>query len=103
MNRLDTLKFGIAVGITVATLNVACAIALAISADSTIAVFNSFVHGVDLTRLISATPVTLGQIVAGAISVGTIGFAAGALCAACYNLLTHRNERARLSISRRSS
>ena len=95
MNRLDTWKFALAAAITFAALSVACAIGIVISADATIAVFNSFTHGVDLARLVPAggRTVTVGQVVAGAISLGAIGFVAGAILAGCYNLLNARKDR----------
>jgi hypothetical protein len=48
MNRLDTWKFAIAPAAAMAVLSTACAVAVAIAPEATIAFFNSFMHGVDL-------------------------------------------------------
>jgi hypothetical protein len=90
MSRLDTWKFALAAGITFAASSVACAVAVAVSADATIAIFNSWAHGIDLARLVppGGRPITVGQVIAGAFSLGAGGFSGGAILAACYNLLT---------------
>ena len=94
MNRLDTWKFAIASAAAMAVLSVACAVAVAISPEATIAFFNSFTHGIDLAKLVSpgGRPVSIGQVIAGAVSLATVGFAAGAMIAGFYNLLAAENR-----------
>ena len=89
MNRLDTWKFAVAFAASMAVLSIACAVAVAISPEATIAFFNSFTHGIDLAKLIptGGRPVSIGQVVAGAVSLAIVGFAAGAMIAGFYNLL----------------
>ena len=48
MKTLDTWKFALAAALTFGLLSAACAVAVVISPDATIAVINSFMHGVDL-------------------------------------------------------
>jgi hypothetical protein len=93
MRTLDTWKFALAAAVAVALLNAACAVALVIAPDATIAIFSSFMHGIDLTTLIppGGRPVTLGQVVIGVFNVGAIGFVGGATLAGCYNLLVAWN------------
>ena len=94
MKTLDTWKFALAAAVTFGLLSAACAIAVVISPDATIAVINSFMHGVDLTRLVppGGRVVTFGQVIAGVISAAVISFASGATLAGCYNLLVARNR-----------
>ena len=94
MNRLDTWKFAVAAGITFGALSIVCALAVVISPDMTIAFFSSFTHGIDLAALVPAggRPVTVGQVIGGAIALAAIGFTAGAMLAGCYNLLMPRSS-----------
>ena len=89
INRLDTWKFAIAFAASMAVLSIACAVAVAISPEATIAFFNSFTHGIDLAKLIppGGRPVSIGQVIAGALSLAIVGLAAGAMIAGFYNLL----------------
>ena len=89
MNRLDTWKFALAAAAAMAVLSTACAVAVAISPEATIAFFNSFMHGVDLAKLIPAggRPVSIGQAIAGAVGLAIVGFAAGGMLAGFYNLM----------------
>jgi 2TM family of unknown function (DUF5676) len=90
MKRLDTWKFATALALTLAILSGACALAVVVAPDATIAVFNSWMHGVDLAKLVppGGRPVTPGQVIAGMVSLGIIGFVAGAVLAAAYNAMT---------------
>ena len=89
MKTLDTWKFALAAAVTFGLLSAACAVAVVISPDATIAVINSFMHGVDLKMLVppGGRVVTFGQVIAGVISAAVISFASGATLAGCYNLL----------------
>ena len=92
MTRLVTWKFAAAFGITLAILNAACAVALAIAPAMTIAFFNMWIHGVDFARLMpaGATPFSVPQIMLGMAAVGLVGFAVGGVLAFFYNALQGR-------------
>ena len=63
MNRLNVWTFALAAAATFAALSWVCAIAVIISPDVTIAVFNNWFHGLDLKLLVppGGRPVTAGQ------------------------------------------
>ena len=95
MNRLDVWKFALAAAVTFAALSAVCAVAVVISPDATIAVFNSWLHGLDLKLLVppGGRPVTAGQVVFGVISAAVVSFVGGAVLAGCYNLLSRSTDR----------
>jgi hypothetical protein len=95
MNRLNVWKFALAVAITFSALSALCALAVTISLDATMAVFNSWFHGLDLKLLVppEGRPVTAGQVIAGVISAAVVSFVGGAILAGCYNLLSRTAER----------
>ena len=90
MNRLSVWKWAMATALALAVLNALCAAAVMAAPDATLAVFNSWMHGVDLGRLVPSggRPVTFGQVVTGIVSLGAIGFVAGAIVAGAYNAMT---------------
>ena len=89
MKPLHAFKFAIATAITLAALNAVCALALVVAPDATIALFNSFMHGVDLSRLVppGGKSVTFAQVVGGMLALGAVGFVAGGILAALYNAM----------------
>jgi hypothetical protein len=95
MNRLDVWKFALAAAVAFAALSAVCAVAVIISPESTIAVFNNWFHGVDLKLLVppGGKPVTVGQVVAGVIGAAVVSFVGGAILASCYNLFSRNAER----------
>ena len=94
MNRLDVWKFALAAAVTFAALSAVCAVAVIISPDATIAVFNNWFHGVDLKLLVptGGKPVTAGQFVSGVISAAIVAFVGGAVLAASYNLFGRADQ-----------
>jgi hypothetical protein len=90
MNRLNVWIFALATAIAFAALNAICAVAVAISPDGTIAVFNNWFHGVDLKLLVppGGRPLTAGGFASGVVSIALVGFVGGAIIAACYNLIS---------------
>lgn len=94
MKRLDSWKFGTAMAMTLAILSAVCALAVVIAPGATIATFNSWMHGVDLARLVppGGRPVTVGQVIAGVASLAVIGFVAGTLLAMTYNAMLGRGS-----------
>jgi hypothetical protein len=85
MNRINAFSAGIATAVTLAVLSTVCAAALAIWPDGTMAFFNSFVHGLDLTSLRSTQPFSLFRFMSGLAGLVLVGFAFGALFAFAYN------------------
>lgn len=105
MKPLNPFKFGIAMAITLAGLNAACALALVVAPDATLSVFNSFMHGVDLSRLVppGGKPVTVTQVLGGMFAIGAVGLLAGSLLAALYNAMqTYDRDDPLTQASRRS-
>ena len=88
MNRLHVWKFALAAATTFAALDVLCALAVALSPDATIAVFNTWFHGLDLKLLAppGGKAITATQVVSGAFSAAVVSFVGGTILAACYNL-----------------
>jgi len=95
MDRLNVWKFALAAAVTFAALSAACAVAVIISPDATIAVFNNWFHGLDLKLLVppGGKPVTAGQVVSGVISAAVVSFVGGAILAGCYNLFSRTEAR----------
>ena len=95
MNRLNVWKFALAAAVTFAALSAICAIAVIISPDATVGVFNTWFHGLDLKLLVPAggKPVTAGQVISGVISAALVSFVGGAILAGCYNLFNRSAER----------
>jgi hypothetical protein len=94
MSRLNVWRFALAAAVTFAALSAICAIAVTLWPDATIAVFNSWFHGLDLKLLVppGGRPVTVGQVVFGAISAAVVSFVGGAILAGCYNLFSGRTQ-----------
>lgn len=93
MNRLDVWKFALAAAVTFSALSAVCAIAVIISPDATIAVFNNWFHGLKLLVPPGGRPVTAGQVVSGVISAAAVSFVGGAVLAGCYNLISRATDR----------
>ena len=89
MNRLHVWQFASASAITVAFLSIACALVVSVAPGATVALFNTWFHGLDLNLLVPPgdKPVTVGQVAAGAVTAAIAGFVLGAILAACYNAL----------------
>ena len=83
MNRLDVWKFTLSAAVTSAAPSAVCAVAVIISPDAAIAVFNNWFHGPDLKLLVppGGRRVTAGQVVSGVISAAVVSFVGGAVLA----------------------
>ena len=90
MDKLNPFTVGLATALTFVVLNTLCAAAVALWPDGTLAVFNSFAHGLDFRAVKSTAPLGLGRFLMGLISIGVIGFFAGAIFAWSHNLLSRR-------------
>ena len=93
MNRLSVWKFGAASAVAFVALSAACALAVALAPEATIATLGNWFHGLDLRLLVppGGKPVTLYQFVAGSVTVGAVAFLTAAVLAGCYNLM-NRNS-----------
>ena len=94
MTRLNVWKFALAAAVAFAALDAICAVAVIASPEGTIAVFNTWFHGLDLRLLVPAggKPVTAGQFIYGVISAAVVSFVGGAILASCYNLLGRSDQ-----------
>jgi hypothetical protein len=88
MSRLNVWKFALAAAVAFAALDAVCALAVIASPDGTIAVLNTWFHGLDLKLLVppGGKPVMAGQFIAGVISAAVVSFLGGAILAGTYNL-----------------
>jgi hypothetical protein len=86
MNRLSTLSAGIALGTTLGLTSMLCALAFALWPDETLDLFGAFVHGLDLSTVKSAVPISPGRALYGIVGLGIVGLVAGILFASIYNV-----------------
>jgi hypothetical protein len=94
MNRLNVWRFALAAAVAFAVLDAVCALAVIVSPDGTVAVFNTWFHGLDLKLLVppGGKPVTAGQFISGVISAAVVSFVGGAVLAGTYNLLGRTDQ-----------
>jgi hypothetical protein len=94
MDRLHPWLFGLASGIAFSTVYAACALAVVLSPDATLAFFNTWFHGLDLALLKppGGRPLTPGQFIGGLVGVAALSFAIAAMLAALYNAFTRRSR-----------
>jgi len=88
MDKLNTLSVGLSAAITAAILSALCAAAFAAWPDATIDFFNSWMHGLDLSKARSTAPITVGRVLYGLIGIAIVGFVAGVVFASMHNLLS---------------
>ncbi|GBG14776.1 MFS transporter [Novimethylophilus kurashikiensis] len=86
MNKLNPWQVGGAMALTLAIINVICAILVSLFPDLIVSFVNAWTHGIDLTVLQTSKSMTLGSVILGVINVAVTGFLVGSLYAACYNL-----------------
>lgn len=84
--KLNPWRVGGAMALTAAVISVVCTVAVFLFPDGTVGFVNAWVHGLDLTLLMSDKPWTLGGLAYGLFGVTLTGFLGGALFAVCYNL-----------------
>lgn len=85
--KLNPWQVGSAMALTAAVISVVCTVAVFLFPDGTVGFVNAWVHGLDLTLLMSNKPWTLGGLAYGLFGVTLTGFLGGALFAVCYNLI----------------
>ena len=83
---------GAALAVTVGIVYVVCALAVALFPDGTLAFFNTWLHGVDLTlvKRPATKPLTAGEWIYGFVSAVAAGYVAGALYGWARNLFSGR-------------
>lgn len=94
MTRLNVWRFALASAVAFAALDAICAAAVIASPDGTIAVFNTWFHGLDLKLLVppGGKQVTAVQFIYGVISAAVVSFVGGAILASCYNLFGRSDQ-----------
>lgn len=84
--KLNPWRVGGAMALTAAVISVVCTVAVFLFPDGTVGFVNAWVHGLDISLLVSDKPWTLGGLAYGLFGVTLTGFLGGALFAVCYNL-----------------
>jgi hypothetical protein len=84
---------GAALAVTVGIVYVVCALAVALFPDGTLAFFNTWLHGVDLTlvKRPATKLLTAGEWIYGFVSAVAAGYVAGALYGWARNLIGARS------------
>ena len=90
MDKVNTLGAGIALAATLALINALCVIAFVLAPDTTLDFFGAFMHGLDLTAVKSAAPLSLGRVLYGLIGLSIVGFIAGFVFAWTYNAINRQ-------------
>lgn len=82
---INSKKFGLAVGLTLALLYMGCAIVMAaIGHDGAVKFFNSLLHGLDVSTIVRMD-VPLWEAVVGTIETFVLGWLVGACIGGFYN------------------
>lgn len=90
MERIGVLAAGTALAVTFAFMSLVCALAFGLWPEATLDFFGAFAHGLDLSNVKSLAPITPGRALYGVIGLGVVGFVAGMVFAAAYNLVQGR-------------
>lgn len=86
MNRLNPWAVATALAVTAAIVYVACALAFALWPEGTLAFFNAWLHGVDLTMLRPVARIfSWGSFAYGLVSLAASMFLTGIVFVFCYN------------------
>ncbi len=93
-STIDPRRLGFAVGATGVVFYLGCILTMAtVSHDRAVAFFNAMAHGIDVGPVLRHN-VPFGEVALGIISTFVLGWFAGAIIAAFYNLsLTFRRRR----------
>jgi len=85
MDVINVKKMGLAVGSTLSLLHLGCvSVVLFTSRETTIAFFNSVLHGIDVTSILR-TEMSALEMVYGFIQIFIIGWLIGSSIASIYN------------------
>ena len=86
MAEINSVKFGLALASVAGLAYVVCAILIAIAPESTVNLFGSLFHGIDINKIASDS-ISLGRTVLGFIEIIVLGYIAGWLFGKIYNKL----------------
>jgi hypothetical protein len=84
--ELNPLRVGCATALTFAVISLVCTAAVYLLPEAAVGFVNAWVHGLDLSLIMSDKPWTLSGVAYGLFGVTLTGFLGGALFAICYNL-----------------
>ena len=85
MGVINVKKMGLAVGLTAALLHLGCvSVLLFTSRETTIAFFNSLLHGLDVTAILR-TEMSAQEMTYGFAQIFVLGWLTGATIASIYN------------------
>ena len=87
MDKVNTLGAGIALAVTFAIMSALCAIAFVVVPDATLDFFSAFMHGLELTAVKSAAPLSFGRVLYGVTGLSIVGFIFGFVSAWTYNVI----------------
>lgn len=91
MKPINPLGLGLTFAITAAVMSIVCAVSVAIAPEQTLAVFQSWWHGLDVTTLArTAPPVTPQSVAVGLITISAFAFLVGFLFAVVANLVSRK-------------
>lgn len=91
MNRVNPASLGLALAITAAVLNLACAGLVAIAPEATITIFQSWWHGIDVSMLAKTSPpITLKSVAMGLVTISAFAFVVGFVFGVVNNMVAHR-------------
>lgn len=93
-SRINPIRLGLAVGATGVVFYLGCVLTMAtVSHERAVVFFNSLAHGIDFGPILRHS-VPFGEVVLGITGTFVLGWFAGAMIAAFYNLsLTFRRRR----------
>jgi hypothetical protein len=91
MNRLDVWKFALAAAVTFAALSAVCAVAVVISPDATIAVFNNWFQDLKLSYRLVVSRSPLAGLFGGSVLRWSVHWRRNS--ASCYNLFSRTTGR----------
>lgn len=89
---LSTKAVSLSLSVTSSVLYIACAIAFMLFPIGTLKFFNTWFHGLDLTIIASAKPISLFDIIIGLVSIMVVSAATGAIFTAIYNSLQRKGS-----------
>lgn len=85
MGVINVKRMGLATGLTFALLHLGCvSVLLFTSRETTIAFFNSLLHGIDVTSILR-TQISAGEMTYGFFQIFVLGWLIGASIASIYN------------------
>ena len=91
MQPVQPLRIGLTLALTAGLLSLACAMLVALSPEGMVNIFQSWWHGLDVTRLaVDAPPMTWTGVASGLFSLMVFAFLAGSLFGYVYNLVGRR-------------